>query len=291
MYYRRKILLNLIAAFGEQGLGKIKLQKLLFLFCQQQNKPAFDFVPYTYGCFSFQANKDLQVLESHYQLIKQDSRKWFLDKLPELELKSDEQHLVNNLLFKFKGKNNKEIVNYVYDRYPYYSIHSKWSMSASQKEALMSEKLAIESKKQTCLFTIGYEGQSIDAYLNTLVKNNVSLLCDVRKNPLSMKYGFSKNQLRKYCESLNMSYDHIPELGIESQKRKALDNKKDYEVLFKDYRKTLPEKHKGLTKVVELLEQSNRIALTCFERESNDCHRHCISDYLQEKYKVGGEHL
>ena len=27
MYHRRRVLLNLIAAFGDQGVGKIKLQK------------------------------------------------------------------------------------------------------------------------------------------------------------------------------------------------------------------------------------------------------------------------
>ena len=32
--------------------------------------------------------------------------------------------------------------------------------------------------------TIGYEGRSIDEYLNLLIKNNIKLLCDVRKNPI-----------------------------------------------------------------------------------------------------------
>lgn len=87
MYNRRKILLNLISAFGEKGLDQLKLQKLLFLFCQQQEIPAFDFVPSKYGCFSFQATKDLQVLQSHYQLLREDQNKWFIHQYFACELK------------------------------------------------------------------------------------------------------------------------------------------------------------------------------------------------------------
>ncbi|WP_348602891.1 DUF488 family protein [Bartonella tribocorum] len=43
-----------------------------------------------------------------------------------------------------------------------------------------------------CFFTIGYEGKSLENYLNCLLENNIKILCDVRKNPISRKYGFSK---------------------------------------------------------------------------------------------------
>ncbi|WP_200885350.1 DUF488 family protein [Jejuia pallidilutea] len=52
------------------------------------------------------------------------------------------------------------------------------------------------------LFTIGYEGISLEHYLNKLIRNNIKLLCDVRKNALSMKYGFSKSQLKNACEGV-----------------------------------------------------------------------------------------
>ena len=58
MLYRRKIILSLLQLF-EGELEKIRLQKLLFLFTQQQAKAEYDFVPYKYGCFSYSANADL----------------------------------------------------------------------------------------------------------------------------------------------------------------------------------------------------------------------------------------
>ncbi|MEG2945610.1 MAG: hypothetical protein RR837_02545, partial [Bacteroidales bacterium] len=61
-YYRRKILLALIQRFGGT-LGATVLQKYLFLMTRLQKDKAYDFVPYKFGCYSFQANYDLGALE------------------------------------------------------------------------------------------------------------------------------------------------------------------------------------------------------------------------------------
>ncbi len=61
LYYRRKILLALIEAFDGHLTAK-QLQKYLFLFTRKQAEKAFDFIPYYYGCFSFQENKDIMKL-------------------------------------------------------------------------------------------------------------------------------------------------------------------------------------------------------------------------------------
>ena len=291
MYYRRKILLYVISAFAKQGIGKLKLQKLLFLFCQEQLIRSFDFTPYKYGCYSFQAAKDLSVLESHYKLITEKRDQWFPNQIFSDELKSSEKQILDTLLKKFKQKDDSEIVNYVYYHYPYYSIKSEWRMTVEQAQSQKSENEAVKAQKQKCLFTIGYEGQSIDACLNQLLKRNITLLCDVRRNPLSMKYGFSKSQLNKYCANLDIGYEHIPELGIPSQKRKNLNSKLDYQNLFKNYRRELPGKQNGLSRVLDLLHRHHRIAIMCFEKSHQDCHRHCISDYLQKEHNVVCQHL
>ncbi len=61
MFYRRKIILALLEIF-ERQIDKISLQKLLFLFTKRQTQPAYDFIPYHYGCFSYSANADLTAL-------------------------------------------------------------------------------------------------------------------------------------------------------------------------------------------------------------------------------------
>jgi len=94
------------------------------------------------------------------------------------------------------------------------------------------------------------------------------------------------------CGKLGIKFMHIPELGIESDKRKNLDSKADYDRLFEEYEEeTLPYRTKELKEIYELFKEHKRIAITCFEREPSCCHRHKVSNYLTEKYEVPIEHL
>ena len=61
MFYRRKIILALLQLFDGE-LEKIRLQKLLFLFTQLQQKAQYDFVPYRFGCYSYSANADMTAM-------------------------------------------------------------------------------------------------------------------------------------------------------------------------------------------------------------------------------------
>ena len=132
-----------------------------------------------------------------------------------------------------------------------------------------------------CFFTIGYEGNSFENYLNRLIKNNVKLLCDVRRNPLSRKYGFSKKTLSHTLAELNIDYMHLPELGIISDKRQALESKADFQRLFAEYEQTtLKENPQALEKLLRLLEEKKRIAITCFESCQTMCHRGRVATAL-----------
>ncbi len=169
---------------------------------------------------------------------------------------------VDELTKKFKNK--EEIKDFVYEKYPEYTVNSIL--------------LPHEKTKTSGAYTIGYEGKSIDFFINQLVQNKISTLVDVRKNAMSMKRGFSKSTLKNQLEKAGIKYGHHPELGIDSDKRKSLETKEDYDALFREYKKTLPEKR---TEVEELKEMSKheRIAIMCFEKDPEYCHRGQISEY------------
>jgi uncharacterized protein (DUF488 family) len=132
------------------------------------------------------------------------------------------------------------------------------------------------------LFTIGYEGISLEEYLVRLLKNDVKVLVDVRNNPLSMKYGFSKSQLKKYCASLGIDYVHIPEVGIQSDQRQELNTQSDYDKLFAVYRKNnLSKTTTSQNEILKLLKQHKRIALTCFEANICQCHRKHLAEAIE----------
>ena len=54
----------------------------------------------------------------------------------------------------------------------------------------------------------------MEAYLNLLSVDGVTVLCDVRRNPLSRKYGCSKRALESGCTAVGIRYAHLPQLGI-----------------------------------------------------------------------------
>ena len=89
-----------------------------------------------------------------------------------------------------------------------------------------------------------------------------------------MKYGFSKSQLKNACESIGIKYLHIPDLGIDSDKRQKLDSMSDYNQLFEEYEKTtLKKNHNSIEQLFQLTKDFRRVAITCFEKEVCMCHR------------------
>ena len=61
------------------------------------------------------------------------------------------------------------------------------------------------------------------------------MLCDVRRNPVSRKPGFSRKALASSCDAIGIRYVHMPELGIASDKRRTLSTEADYDALFAEY--------------------------------------------------------
>jgi uncharacterized protein (DUF488 family) len=296
MFYRQKILLSLIEAFGGK-LSNKDLQKYLFLFTEIcQKEKSYEFVPYKYGCFSFQSYADRRNLTISEHLVDTE-KSWELNQsgyLNSIE-KSDADKLIK-FADKYKKLSGNELVKEVYMKYPYYAINSEIASSLLKGN---SEKLKeIHSLKpandEYCFFTIGYEGASFEDYLNRLIKNNVKLLCDVRKNPLSRKYGFSKKTLSETLEKLNIKYVHMPELGIVSDKRKELKTQADYNKLFSEYEKTtLKENKDAVRDLFEIFLKNKRVAITCFEAEECMCHRGRVAKAIEKlpEWKYDIKHI
>ncbi len=132
------------------------------------------------------------------------------------------------------------------------------------------------------LFTIGYEGQSIDGFTEKLSANEIRLLLDVRKNPVSRKPGFSRNALRVHLDRYGISYRHIPELGVPSALRKNLGTKESYLSLCEFYETDiLPSNMSSVHTVMDLTAEFHRVALMCFEADYHCCHRHKIAAHLE----------
>ena len=281
MYYRRKVLLALLQIFDDK-LEKISLQKLLFLFTQHQKTKSYHFVPYKFGCYSFQANADLHTMQK-YKQVSSYQQYWLktdtADYVP--TLKSKDQHLLKNLKSFYGKLNQKELITQTYLQYPYYAINSTILTDVLSEQDQEKVEKAKPVKQETVLFTIGYEGITLEQYINKLIINDVKMLCDVRRNPLSMKFGFSKNQLKNACQGVGIEYLHIPEVGIASDKRQMLNSQADYDALFQKYRTdTLAHERAKIQEILIILKNNKRIALTCFEANIHQCHRKHLADSI-----------
>ncbi|WP_245843567.1 DUF488 domain-containing protein [Niastella vici] len=263
-------------------LEKNRLQKLLFLFCQKQEKADYDFIPYKLGCYSYSANADLTTMVAKGFL--EETSKCFqkIDNAGYTKtLKADDLVKLSSIKALYGGMDSNALMKHTYRNFPYWAINSIKAESILNKEELENVQKKRAVNDSTVLFTIGYEGGSLENYLNRLLKNNVKVLVDVRNNPLSMKFGFSKSQLKRYCESLGIQYIHFPEVGIISDKRQALNTQADYDKLFADYRiNNLPNTVATQNTILEILRENKRIALTCFEANHCQCHRSHLADSI-----------
>lgn len=294
MFYRRKIILALLQLFDGQ-LDKIRLQKLLFLFTLKQAKTEYDFVPYKYGSYSYSANADLTTMVSKGLLAESQKHFAKLDITDYLNLvKPEDLKHLQQVKTEYGRMSANTLMKHTYINYPFYATRSEVAADILNDTELEKVKAAKPNGTKTVLFTIGYEGISLEEYLVRLLKNDVKVLVDVRNNPRSMKYGFSKTLLKRYCESLGIKYVHIPEVGIQSEQRQELNTQADYDKLFTVYRnQNLTKTTKAQTEILNLLKENKRIALTCFEANICQCHRKHLAEAIETlpgfEYKV--EHI
>lgn len=291
VYYRRKIILALLQLFDNQ-LDKIRLQKLLFLFANKQSKAEYDFIPYKFGCYSYSANADMTAMVKRGYLSEDEKTFNKKDKTDYLkQLKPVDQKLLYEVKDIYGNMSTTALMKHTYINFPFYATRSEAAETILAKEEFEQVNKARPVGKNTVLFTIGYEGISLEEYLVRLLKNDVKVLVDVRNNPLSMKFGFSKNQLKKYCESLGIEYVHFPDVGIQSDQRQDLNIQSDYDKLFAIYIKNnLSKTTNSQNEIFKLLNQHKRIALTCFEANICQCHRKYLAQAIEAlpdfKYEV-----
>jgi hypothetical protein len=262
-----------------QALGgraeKMRLQKLLLLFMAQRGEAAYHFVPYKYGAFSFQANADLVACTTRGWVANHE-RDWeLLDGTDHLAtLKPADRAGLRMVLEQYGDLERDALVRETYLRFPYTAIHSTMAsrlLNTAERQAVAS---ALPTGMPEGLFTIGYEGLDLDAFLNKLIEARVAVLCDVRRNAYSMKYGFSRKQLAHACEGVGIQYEHIPALGIANDERQELNSQADRDALFARYaERTLPHTRAEQEHIFRLVAEHGRVALMCFEHAQQCCHR------------------
>ncbi len=130
------------------------------------------------------------------------------------------------------------------------------------------------------LFTIGYEGRTIERVLETLSEAGIEMLIDVRQLPLSRKSGFSKNALAANVQNSGMSYVHISALGCPKVIRDAYRSDHDWEKYTRDFLAYLSTQDAAIAALEEHV-SDYRCCLLCFEADPLRCHRTYVAERVR----------
>ena len=130
------------------------------------------------------------------------------------------------------------------------------------------------------LYTIGYQGRSMDSFLSVLKSSGVEAVADIREFPISRLKGFSKNQLSEALEMAGIGYVSIRELGSPRELRHGYRRTKNWDLFRREFQSIL------LTRENELGSLARRVnaettCLLCFERESQHCHRSLVAEAIR----------
>jgi uncharacterized protein (DUF488 family) len=132
------------------------------------------------------------------------------------------------------------------------------------------------------LFTVGYEGVTIDNFVATLLTNNVDCILDVRQLPLSRKPGFSKNELAQRLNRAKIQYVHLGDLGSPKPIREKLKSTRDYSAFFRKMDTYLAGRKDAIETAYKYA-MNNTCCLMCFERLAAQCHRGLVAKKIKQR--------
>lgn len=135
------------------------------------------------------------------------------------------------------------------------------------------------------LYTIGYEGRSIEEFMSAIA--HVGVLYDVRHNAISRRSEFNRAALENYCADEDIAYEHLPDLGIASAERRAVNlrDKAQRKRLFRQYKKRLLKSDSDIHFFIDEYLSDHYaapVALMCYEADPTMCHRSVLAKVLRD---------
>jgi uncharacterized protein (DUF488 family) len=259
--------------------------KLMFLLRQEtelrKERSFYDFVPYNFGPFSFTLYWELGSLRQNGYVTPEEEGIALCGRTRDLaekeaeDLPSSIRTAVAEVLERYGKMNQWALVRDVYARYPWYATKSELT-------DLRPEPPLRVKKASTAVYTAGYEGRSVDAFFNDLLKEGIHVVIDVRANPVSRKYGFSGLRLREFCKKLGLEYRHVPSLGIPSTERAGLNGFASYQHLLNRYEQAMLPDRLTQVKEVGYLMRRQPAVLVCVEKDVRCCHRSRLAEAVAD---------
>ena len=135
----------------------------------------------------------------------------------------------------------------------------------------------------TSVFTIGYERRCGEELVSLLIDAGVETLVDIREKAMSRKPDFRGKALRTRCEDAGISYEPMPFLGSTEDQRKRLKESGNIGKFQRQFRVYAKRHMMDGVAVLAKLAKKRTVALICYERAHEDCHRNIIADLVADE--------
>jgi uncharacterized protein (DUF488 family) len=130
------------------------------------------------------------------------------------------------------------------------------------------------------VYTLGYEGLSIQQFISRLIEQRIETVVDVRQLALSRRRGFSKTSLAQALEAAGIQYVYLRELGCPKPIRDAYRKGRDWANYARAYRIYLRGKGDSLNWLLDLVTRQSS-CLMCYEADALRCHRSLVAEALE----------
>jgi hypothetical protein len=228
--------------------------------------PLYDFVPHADGPRSFSLERDLDAMER--------------DGL--VAATKDSVSLTPS------GRAETATIDPAHAR----ALRSAWHRDRLEDQATLAERIAAahpwyaakapRPRADVAIYTAGYRGSSIDAFLDALLRQGIERIVDVRANPASRRLGFHKSTLRRLAGEVGIAYEHLPRLGVAKELRAEALSNDEINRMFEDYAVRVRAMPDDLDALAALLRERPGV-LVCAETKAADCHRSRLATAVAER--------
>lgn len=277
MLNRQKCILYMIEQ-ARRPVTRLEVTKWAFLLAQEMpsggGSSFYDFLPYHYGPFSFTLVHEAdRLVRSGYLRDARVGRSDAWERATDVpgdtaDLSGSVQSNAARVVERFAAKPAAYLMDYVYEHFPWYTANSRVRQLEKRPVAPLG------------VYTVGYEGCSVDRLLNVLMLKGIRRIIDVRRNPVARRYGLHKSSLDRLCGKLDIDYVHVPAVGIGCELRRNLDGPDAYSKLFETYeRKLLPSEPNAVAAIARMTTEEPA-ALMCMEADPSMCHRSRLANVI-----------
>jgi uncharacterized protein (DUF488 family) len=128
-------------------------------------------------------------------------------------------------------------------------------------------------------YTVGYQGHSIETFLDLVLAHGLAQIIDVRQLPFSRKPDFSKKRFATHLADAGMMYTHLVALGTPKPLRDEVRRTHDYPAFFVAMEALVAEQPAAVREALEIA-HARPAALLCFEANVEECHRLTVAQAM-----------